>query len=512
MGSLKKAQSKSKALSGFRKKSARLNKPTVATPSSPSSPSEPVDCNPDITIVDSDSSLTIPPKSRGTKGTASAADSDGEFPLTVPQKSAAKRGAKRDAVESDSDDDSTSDSDVPLPKKRKVQPKGKEKEEKPDPKRKLVLYIPQASSDGTQRENLTHTTSFETALDVIHETIGCTDVAIKPQLSYKLSTATNRTSAINLSSVGDWEGCLEEVTQAEINKKSATISVHIKVTDQYLLSLRAVRGKGKGSGASKKKGKPPPLLDLEHAQDGEDDFDEGVGLMGKEAKHLEQLQKHYGNCQLCGPMKACKIAADGTHQALSNNQLRAWSHCLAAETSGVTLQTPPNAKLFPMFFKKSAFASGSAAPPVNPMQQPQFCAPGQYMPMGNPFGYPYMGGMPPLFPGGHPVMPAPHAPPFPSGSLLPSSDPPDMDAANPYPEISVFFMKLSVHHPRRDLTKYIALFEDLDFFHIDEISKLKTVDELVRLVGISVGNGTFLLEQVKDEMKRVDRANRAAKN
>lgn len=109
-------------------------------------------------------------------------------------------------------------------------------------------------------------------------------------------------------------------------------------------------------------------------------------------------------------------------------------------------------------------------------------------------------------------MPAPHAPPLPSGSLLPSSDPPDMDAANPYPEIGGFFIKLSVHHPKRDLTKYIALFEDLDFYHIDEISKLKTVDELVRLVGISVGNSTFLLEQVKDEMKRVDRANRAAKN
>ncbi|KAJ7303474.1 hypothetical protein DFH08DRAFT_977161 [Mycena albidolilacea] len=231
----------------------------------------------------------------------------------------------------------------------------------------------------------------------------------------------------------------------------------------------------------------------------------GLAPDGPDGKHFPD-EKHYGSCELCGPTKACKIAANGTQQALSNNQLRAWSHCLAAESSGVTLQTPPNAKLFPMFFKKSAFASGSAAPPANPMQQAQFCAPGQYMPMGNPFGYPYVGGMPPLFSGGHPGIQAPHVPPLPSGSLLPSSDPPDMDAANPYPEIGAFFIKLSVHHPRRDWTKYIALFEDLDFFHIDDIRKLKVVDELVRLVGISVGNGTFLLEQVKDEMKRVDRA------
>ncbi|KAJ7830795.1 hypothetical protein B0H14DRAFT_2593090 [Mycena olivaceomarginata] len=105
---------------------------------------------------------------------------------------------------------------------------------------------------------------------------------------------------------------------------------------------------------------------------------------------------------------------------------------------------------------------------------------------------------------------APHAPSLPS--LILSSDPPDMDAANPYPEIGNFFMKLSVLHPRRDLMKYIVMFEDLDFFNIDEISKMKTVDQLVSVVGISAGNATFLLEQVKDEMKRVDRAIRAAKN
>ncbi|KAJ7889061.1 hypothetical protein B0H14DRAFT_3712367 [Mycena olivaceomarginata] len=438
MGSLKKAKSKARTRSGSLIKSSRLNNLTIATPSSLSSPSEPVDCDPDITIVDSDSSLAISPKSSGTKGAASAADSDGDFPPTVPKKSVAKRGAKRDAVESDSDDDSASDSDVPLPKKRRVQPKGKEKAEKPDPMRKLVLYIPQASRDSTQRENLTHTTSFETALDVIHETIGCTDVAIKPQLSYKLSTANNRTSAINLSSVGDWEGCLEEVTQAEINKKSITIPVHIKVTDQYLLSLRAVRGKGKGIGAAKKKGKAPPLLDLQHAQDGEDDFDEGVGLMGKEAKHLEQLQKHYGSCQLCGPTKACKIAADGTHQVLSNNQLRAWSHCLILGHRDKWSYVADTSKCEALsdVFQEVGLRVGLCCSTCET-----------------------------------------HA----AALILCASDPPDMDAANPYPEIGAFFIKLSVHYPRRDLMKYIALFEDLDFFHINEISKLKTVDELILL-------------------------------
>jgi hypothetical protein len=65
---------------------------------------------------------------------------------------------------------------------------------------------------------------------VIHKTIGCNDVPKKPLLSYKLSNAPAKAPAINLGSSSDWEGCLEEVTEAE-SKKNAKVSVVIIVVD-----------------------------------------------------------------------------------------------------------------------------------------------------------------------------------------------------------------------------------------------------------------------------------------
>lgn len=94
----------------------------------------------------------------------------------------------------------------------------------------LVLMIPQATSEGTQRENLKHSTTFDDALAVIHETIGCTDVPKKPVLSYKLSTGLAKAPAINLGTTSDWVGCLEEVTEAE-SKKNTKVSVVIIVLD-----------------------------------------------------------------------------------------------------------------------------------------------------------------------------------------------------------------------------------------------------------------------------------------
>ncbi|KAJ7487162.1 hypothetical protein FB451DRAFT_1392007 [Mycena latifolia] len=454
-------------------------------------------------------SLFIPEVNRGF-------DSD---PITAPP------AAKRAASESINDSDDSADSDAPPAKKPKKH-KEKAKEKQPDPDRKLILFIPQAGSDGTQRKNLTHTTSFEDVLDIIYEIVGCNDVAVKPKLSYKLPTSTNKAAAINLSTETDWEGCLEEVTAVEFKKRSTiVVSVRIIVTEQYLASLLA--NKGKSSTISKKKGKIQ-ILDLEHAGSGDDDFDDGVGIMGKEAGHVEQLQKMYSHCQMCGPTKICKINASGTHQPLTNNQIRAWARALAAETHGVTLQTPPKAALFAMFFK--SFGSTASAPvPMQP--EIPFGGIGQFM-GGNPFAFmpPWMQGMPPAF-AGYPGSVHPgnssHRSTSPKSSVLPSSslhastsslpsgllssDPPDMDAANPYPEIADFISALSKHHPKRNLTQYIHQFDDLDFYNIDEILKLQTAEELTRVVGVSTGNASFLLAQVKAEMKRVDRIIRTSR-
>jgi hypothetical protein len=183
----------------------------------------------------------------------------------------------------------------------------------------------------------------------------------------------------------------------------------------------------------------------------------------------------------------------------------------ALETRGVTLSTPPNDSLFGMFFKNSK------PTPASSMAHPSFPFP-PYMQMNsmNPYGMmPWgMPGMPSLAPPMSPVTPTPNpqivrasgsnrrSPP------VPPSDPVDMAAASVYPEITSFLRKLDEFHPKRDLLKYIPLFEELDFFNIDEISKLDTATALRGAMDISLGNATFLLEQVRGEMKHTDRERR----
>ncbi|KAJ7749452.1 hypothetical protein B0H16DRAFT_1725099 [Mycena metata] len=379
---------------------------------------------------------------------------------------------------------SESEDDVDSPKKPKPKKKKAVETKVVDPAdRKLILMVPRAESQGTQRVQLTHATSFDDTLVVIHETIGCTDpVIIKPVLMYKLSSTAAKVNPISLDADGDWEGCLDEVTA----EKKKPVSVQIIVTEQYLLSLRArlkikTAPKGKGKGKDKM-----VILDLEHAGSGDDDFDEGLGIMEKERTFLAQLQTKYGRCQLCGPDKACKIDVTGSHCKLSNSQLRAWAHSLAVETRGVTDSTPPNDGLFGMFFKNSKSLPAAAA--------------------SIPRGSPCLRDAAAVTPG----TPTPQPPSRASGSKLepafPSSDPPEMGAINPYPEIVDFLHELDGYQPRRNLLNCILLFEELDFYNIDEIAKLKTPQQLTTVVQLSLGNATYIMEPVKAEMKRVDRA------
>jgi hypothetical protein len=88
---------------------------------------------------------------------------------------------------------------------------------------------PRSKVEGNQRLVLTHATTYEEALLVIYETLDCTTVPKKPELSYKLSTVAARAANIALCSAADWEGLLDEVAAAE--KKKAT-TVNIIVSDQ----------------------------------------------------------------------------------------------------------------------------------------------------------------------------------------------------------------------------------------------------------------------------------------
>ncbi|KAJ6540589.1 hypothetical protein B0H19DRAFT_1077997 [Mycena capillaripes] len=371
---------------------------------------------------------------------------------------------------------------------------------------KLILMIP-CAEHGTQRQQLTHATTFSEALDIIHEALGCADVDKKPALMYKLNTAGKQDEAIRLSSDADWAGCREEVKDAAKDKKKA-ISVRIIVTDQYLHSLRVKLGV-KATDPKITGKQNVQIFDLDHAQSGDDDFDDGLDIMQKEKRYLEQLESQYGKCHLCGPTKICKITIGGAHYHLSNNQLRDWSHSLAVGTHTVTLKTPPNDTIFSMFFENSKAA------PVEPASTPPIPM-AQYMAMNlmNPFG-PIPWAMPTLPPSFHgnpttPIMPTP-APltSWAASSRLsptfPSSDHLDIVAGNPYPEISYFLTKLNELQPRRQLLKCIPKFEELDFYNIDELVKLGLAAELAHITSISLGNATYILEKVKGEIKRVDR-------
>ncbi|KAJ7230137.1 hypothetical protein GGX14DRAFT_507989 [Mycena pura] len=376
----------------------------------------------------------------------------------------------------------------------------------------LVLMVPQANKDGPKRVLLTHSTSFEDALDTIHGTIGCADVARKPQLLYKLSSAPAKGPGIDLESEDDWGGCLEDVTVAEAKKN---VSITIIVSDRYMASLRATRGGRRGAGSKGKSKQPPPLLDLEHAESGDDDFDDGLGIMEKETKSLQQLQKHHASCRLCGDTKACKVDRAGNHHHLTHSQLRGWARALAANTYDVTLVKPPRDELFTMFHAhgnragpgaKSAAAAGPSSH-MAAMQPMLGMPPYQYMPWAQ-FGHG-------LAIPGTPDTPTPEPRSFrPTeassssavASAFLSSDPPDLDAANPYALISDFISRLDQHAPKRALPACLSRIEDQDFYHIDELANLQTADALVEQFGLTKGNAEFLLAKIRDEIKRVNRA------
>ncbi|KAJ7088097.1 hypothetical protein C8R44DRAFT_892897 [Mycena epipterygia] len=64
----------------------------------------------------------------------------------------------------------------------------------------LILHIPRALEVGNQRVEFTHATAFDEALDVIHETVECAEVARKPILTYKLASAASKTPVMTLNS------------------------------------------------------------------------------------------------------------------------------------------------------------------------------------------------------------------------------------------------------------------------------------------------------------------------
>jgi hypothetical protein len=107
------------------------------------------------------------------------------------------------------------------------------------------------------------------------------------------------------------------------------------------------------------------------------------------------------------------------------------------------------------------------------------------------------------------MMPPPQLDSAPStrrtNSAEPFSDPPDAAAASIYPLIETFMESLALRHPQCNLDGIGMSFTSNDYFHIDEVLGL-TQDEVMKLgFGITVGKARFILNQVDDGMRRVER-------
>ncbi|KAJ3513788.1 hypothetical protein NLJ89_g2753 [Agrocybe chaxingu] len=113
---------------------------------------------------------------------------------------------------------------------------------------------------------------------------------------------------------------------------------------------------------------------------------------------------------------------------------------------GITLHNPPKGELFATFHAPAGSATSSSAmhaTPVTPMAALFMANLMVNMGTMNPFMMPpwFMGYPAPVptfqMPGPQTVASTPHC------DELPSSDPPDVDMANPYPDIESFLKKLT---------------------------------------------------------------------
>ncbi|KAI6137828.1 hypothetical protein BKA82DRAFT_36073 [Pisolithus tinctorius] len=370
------------------------------------------------------------------------------------------------------------------------------KENSPELDKNVILLVPQAANEGSKHLVFSQWTPFSEVLDEIYSTIGCQNFACKPMLSYKLSTSAQKDDAINLGTLADWDGCLEQVNSAWKKKKDSVVSVKILVSEQYMSTLRAMHGKKKPPG----KGKNPPLLDLDN--DGSSADDEDSAAIEKENKSLMELEKSLKLCQRCGPSKYCKINRAGQHVNLTFNQHRGWALTLGHEMHGVTLKTPPKGDLFSEFHAPQSDKTSSTSATQMPLNSP-------YMSM---YGWPPMPPMPPMMPPWMvpPVYQAPATPVTPTmgekrGELSPSEL--DHDTRPTYPTIVDFLTKLDASFPKHKLSVYIPQSEAMDFYNIDELRSLSE-EQLMKDFGMSLGNSCFLLSEVAQAVRQVERKKR----
>ncbi|KAJ7920936.1 hypothetical protein B0H13DRAFT_1867084 [Mycena leptocephala] len=259
---------------------------------------------------------------------------------------------------------------VPRPKKSKKNTETDDEDielVKPVPApTKIVLMIPEAATEGCQRVSLKSSTSFDDAIEVMHETVGCVSVEGKPTLAYEFSTANKNATTINLRTEENCDGLVSDVLAKMKTKKD--ISINISLLPENASVTKTGKGKGKLTVMG--------LDNTESEPEGDGDEDVEAG----EKKALSVLDAEYRKCVRCGPTAMCKIDRGGNHVHLTFPQRRAWAVSLACGTNKVTKTTPPDSSLFSMFHTN---AKAPTPPPVPVQPHPQY----PYFPPMPPVGY-----------------------------------------------------------------------------------------------------------------------------
>jgi hypothetical protein len=91
------------------------------------------------------------------------------------------------------------------------------------------LFIPSGSSDSGSRVTTEMSKEFDKMLEIIHKTIGCTDVPRKPELSYTMKQIPR--PGLQLDSIEDWEGFKEHV-RSVFGQKDEVVNVKILVSKE----------------------------------------------------------------------------------------------------------------------------------------------------------------------------------------------------------------------------------------------------------------------------------------
>jgi hypothetical protein len=206
----------------------------------------------------------------------------------------------------------------------------------------IVFMIPEATSDGNQRVALQPSQSFEDAVEIMHETIGCVSVTRKPTLVYKMSLAVQKAPTINLCTVNDWNGLISDYTKKVKAKKDLSVmitvlpenisaycpSFDVAQVGQYMFSLCAMNKKAPAIKKGAKKGKMT-AIDLDN-DDTDCDLEGDARIEDTEKKAMNELDVVYRMCVKCGTAHLCKIDRAGNHVHLTFSQCRAWAISLAS--------------------------------------------------------------------------------------------------------------------------------------------------------------------------------------